>query len=131
MTEILGSRIGFREVEVKNQAIYINGVPVKFNGVNSHMQHPETGHMVDVETMKKDLVLMKRFNINCVRTCHYPPNVEYIELADELGLDAAAFEACLQDEAMMERVDSDLNDGAPYVRGTPPGGTSSTPRERR
>lgn len=86
VTEILGSRIGFREVEVKNQAIYINGVPVKFNGVNSHMQHPETGHMVDVETMKKDLVLMKRFNINCVRTCHYPPNVEYIELADELGM---------------------------------------------
>ncbi len=86
VTEILGSRVGFREVEVKNQAIYINGVPVKFNGVNSHMQHPETGHMVDVETMKKDLILMKRFNINCVRTCHYPPNVEYIELADELGI---------------------------------------------
>jgi beta-galactosidase len=86
VTEILGSRVGFREVEVRNQAIYINGVPVKFNGVNSHMQHPETGHMVDVETMKKDLVLMKRFNINCVRTCHYPPNVEYIELADELGI---------------------------------------------
>jgi beta-galactosidase len=86
VTEILSSRVGFREVEVKHQAIYINGVPVKFNGVNSHMQHPETGHMVDVETMKKDLILMKRFNINCVRTCHYPPNVEYIELADELGM---------------------------------------------
>jgi len=86
VTEILSSRVGFREVEVKNQAIYINGVPVKFNGVNSHMQHPETGHMVDVETMRKDLTLMKRFNINCVRTCHYPPNVEYIELADELGI---------------------------------------------
>ena len=86
VTEILGSRVGFREVEVKNQAIYINGVPVKFNGVNSHMQHPETGHMVDIETMKKDLILMKQFNINCVRTCHYPPNVEYIELADELGM---------------------------------------------
>jgi beta-galactosidase len=86
VTEILGSRVGFREVEVKNQGIYINGVPVKFNGVNSHMQHPETGHRVDVETMKKDLVLMKQFNINFVRTCHYPPNVEYIELADELGM---------------------------------------------
>jgi beta-galactosidase len=86
VTEILGSRVGFREVEVRNQAIHINGVPVKFNGVNSHMQHPETGHMVDPETMKKDLTLMKQFNINCVRTCHYPPNVEYIELADELGM---------------------------------------------
>jgi beta-galactosidase len=84
--EILASRVGFREVEVRHQAIHINGVPVKFNGVNSHMMHPETGHMVDVETMKKDLTLMKQFNINCVRTCHYPPNVEYIELADELGI---------------------------------------------
>ena len=84
--EILSNRVGFREVEVKNQAIYINGVPVKFNGVNSHMQHPETGHMMDVETMKKDLILMKQFNINCVRTCHYPPNVEYIALADEMGI---------------------------------------------
>ena len=86
VSEILSSRVGFREVEIKNQAVYINGVPVKFNGVNSHMQHPETGHMVDQETMRKDLTLMKQFNINCVRTCHYPPNVEYIELADELGM---------------------------------------------
>ena len=84
--EILAGRVGFREVEVRHQAILINGVPVKFNGVNSHMMHPETGHTVDVETMKKDLILMKQFNINCVRTCHYPPFVEYIELADELGM---------------------------------------------
>ena len=74
------------KLEVIDQAIYVNGVPVKFNGVNSHMQHPETGHTMDVETMRKDLCLMKQFNINCVRTCHYPPNVEYIELADELGM---------------------------------------------
>jgi beta-galactosidase len=86
VTEILSSRVGFREVEVLNQAVHINGVPVKFNGVNSHMQHPETGHTMDVETLRKDLVLMKQFNINCVRTCHYPPNAEYIELADELGM---------------------------------------------
>ena len=84
--EILSSRVGFREVEVINQAICVNGVPIKFNGVNSHMIHPETGHAMDVETMRKDLHLMKQFNINCVRTSHYPPNVEYLDLADELGV---------------------------------------------
>jgi len=86
VTEILSSRVGFREVEIRDRAIWINGAMIKFNGVNSHMLHPGTGHTMDTETMKKDLVLMKQFNINCVRTSHYPPNVEYLELADELGI---------------------------------------------
>ncbi len=86
LLEVISSRIGFREVEVKDQAIYVNGTAIKFNGVNSHMMHPETGHTMDVETMRKDLHLMKQFNINCVRTSHYPPNVEYLDLADELGI---------------------------------------------
>jgi beta-galactosidase len=84
--EAISSRVGFREVEVIDQAICVNGVPIKFNGVNSHMMHPLTGHAMDVETMRKDLHLMKQFNINCVRTSHYPPNVEYLGLADELGI---------------------------------------------
>ncbi|HER07351.1 MAG TPA: glycoside hydrolase family 2, partial [Bacteroides sp.] len=86
VNEILSSRVGFREVEIRDQAIWINGVRIKFNGVNSHMLHPETGHAMDMETMRKDLILMKQFNINCVRTSHYPPNVEYLDLADELGI---------------------------------------------
>jgi len=84
--EVISTRVGFREVEVIDQAICINGVPVKFNGVNSHMMHPERGHAMDVQTMRKDLHIMKQFNINCVRTSHYPPNVEYLDLADELGI---------------------------------------------
>jgi len=84
--EVISARMGFREVEVINQAICVNGVPIKFNGVNSHMLHPETGHTMDVETIKKDFYLMKQFNINNVRTSHYPPNVEYLDLADELGI---------------------------------------------
>jgi beta-galactosidase len=84
--EVLSTRVGFREVEVIDQAICVNGVPIKFNGVNSHMMHPETGHAMDVETIRKDFYLMKQFNINCVRTSHYPPNVEYLDLADELGI---------------------------------------------
>lgn len=86
LTEILSSKIGFRKVEIKNQAIYINGVPIKFNGVNSHMLHHKTGHCIDRATLRKDLILMKRFNINCVRTSHYPPNVEYLEIADSIGM---------------------------------------------
>jgi beta-galactosidase len=61
-------------------------VPVKLNGVNSHMHHPEHGQAVPLETLKQDLILMKQFNINCVRTSHYPPTPEYLDLADELGI---------------------------------------------
>lgn len=95
-TEALAERIGFKEVEVRHQVFYLNGVPVKLNGVNSHMQHPDLGHTMDVETIRKDMFLMKQFNINCVRTCHYPPVKEYLELADELGIyivDEAGVEA--------------------------------------
>ncbi len=86
VTEIVSNKIGFKKVEVKHQVLLVNGVPVKLNGTNSHMQHPELGHAMDIETMRKDLVLMKQFNINCVRTSHYPPNIEYLNLADELGI---------------------------------------------
>ncbi len=84
--EILSSRIGFKKVEVKHQALYVNGVPVKLNGTNSHMQHPDLGHAMDIETIIKDFTLMKQFNINCVRTCHYPPTIDYLNLADEMGM---------------------------------------------
>ena len=84
--EIIATRIGFKKVEVKHQAIFLNGVAIKLNGVNSHMQHPTLGHTMDVETIRKDFTLMKQFNINCVRTSHYPPVQEYLEQADELGI---------------------------------------------
>jgi beta-galactosidase len=85
-TEVLADRIGFKKVEIKHQVLYVNGVAVKLNGVNSHMQHPDLGHTMDAETIRKDFYLMKQFNINCVRTCHYPPVKEYLKLADELGI---------------------------------------------
>ncbi|MBN2637286.1 MAG: DUF4981 domain-containing protein [Prolixibacteraceae bacterium] len=84
--EAFTKKIGFREVEYKNQILTVNGVPVKLNGVNSHMHDPEHGQAVPLETLKKDLLLMKQFNINCVRTSHYPPTPEYIEMANELGI---------------------------------------------
>jgi beta-galactosidase len=84
--EAFTQKTGFREVEYKNHILTVNGVPVKLNGVNSHMHHPEHGQAVPLETLRKDLILMKQFNINCVRTCHYPPAPEYIAMANELGM---------------------------------------------
>ncbi len=84
--EVISASVGFKKVEVKHQALYLNGVAIKLNGVNSHIQHPTLGHAMNVETILKDFVLMKQFNINCVRTSHYPPVQEYLELADELGI---------------------------------------------
>ncbi len=84
--EAFTRKIGFREVELVNNIFKINGVPIKFNGVNSHMHHPEHGQAVPTETLREDLLIMKQFNINCVRTCHYPPTPEYIDMADELGI---------------------------------------------
>ncbi|MEI6049747.1 MAG: glycoside hydrolase family 2 TIM barrel-domain containing protein [Bacteroidota bacterium] len=84
--EVITGRIGFKETEIRNQVFYLNGVPVKLNGINSHMQHPTLGHTMNEETIRKDLSLFKQFNINCVRTSHYPPVIRYLELADEYGI---------------------------------------------
>jgi len=84
--EAFTKKLGFREIEVFDEVVTINGVPIKLNGVNSHMHHPRHGQAVPLETLKKDLLIMKQFNINCVRTSHYPPTPEYLEMADELGM---------------------------------------------
>ena len=75
VVETVSSRVGFREIEVVDQALLVNGRAVTLNAVNSHVHHPETGRAMDLGTMHRDLVLMKQFNVNAVRTAHYPPNV--------------------------------------------------------
>jgi beta-galactosidase len=84
--EVISGRIGFKETEIRNQVFYLNGQPVKLNGINSHMQHPTKGHTMDEATIRKDMAIFKQFNINCVRTSHYPPVIRYLELADEYGI---------------------------------------------
>jgi beta-galactosidase len=84
--EVTSGKIGFKETEIRDQVFYLNGVPVKLNGINSHMQHPVLGHVMDEATIRKDFEIFKRFNINCVRTSHYPPVNRYLELADEYGI---------------------------------------------
>jgi beta-galactosidase/beta-glucuronidase len=79
-------RVGFRRVELKEGQLWINGVPIVIKGVNRHEHDPETGHTVSVASMMADIRLMKRFNINSVRTCHYPDDPRWYDLCDEYGL---------------------------------------------
>ncbi|MDT0347095.1 glycoside hydrolase family 2 TIM barrel-domain containing protein [Streptomyces litchfieldiae] len=79
-------RIGFRTVGVEDGVFKANGRPILFRGVNRHEFHPETGRALDLDTMREDILLMKRHNINAVRTSHYPPHPAFLDLCDELGL---------------------------------------------
>ncbi|MFJ9737730.1 glycoside hydrolase family 2 TIM barrel-domain containing protein [Streptomyces sp. NPDC101166] len=79
-------RIGFRTVVLEDGLIKVNGRPVLFKGVNRHEWHPEKGRSLDLETMREDVLLMKRHNINAVRTSHYPPHPAFLDLCDEYGL---------------------------------------------
>ncbi|MCH5673988.1 glycoside hydrolase family 2 TIM barrel-domain containing protein [Streptomyces gilvus] len=79
-------RIGFRTVELSDGLIKVNGKAVLFKGVNRHEWHPEKGRALDLETMREDVLLMKRHNLNAVRTSHYPPHPAFLDLCDELGL---------------------------------------------
>ncbi|MFD8812391.1 glycoside hydrolase family 2 TIM barrel-domain containing protein [Streptomyces sp. NPDC059627] len=79
-------RIGFRTVELADGLIMVNGRPLLFKGVNRHEWHPERGRALDLETMRADVLLMKRHNINAVRTSHYPPHPAFLDLCDEYGL---------------------------------------------
>ncbi|MGI5149411.1 glycoside hydrolase family 2 TIM barrel-domain containing protein [Plantactinospora sp. CA-294935] len=79
-------RLGFRRVEVCDTVLHLNGRPLMLRGVNRHEHRPEHGRVFDRTVARDELVLMKRHNINAVRTSHYPPHPEVIELADELGL---------------------------------------------
>ncbi|MDT0322433.1 glycoside hydrolase family 2 TIM barrel-domain containing protein [Streptomyces millisiae] len=79
-------RVGFRTVGVQDGVFRANGRRVLFRGVNRHEFHPEHGRAVDLATMREDILLMKRHNINAVRTSHYPPHPAFLDLCDELGL---------------------------------------------
>ncbi|MFF5496831.1 glycoside hydrolase family 2 TIM barrel-domain containing protein [Streptomyces aquilus] len=79
-------RIGFRTVVLADGLVKVNGRPILFKGVNRHEWHPRTGRALDLETMREDVLLMKRHNLNAVRTSHYPPHPAFLDLCDELGL---------------------------------------------
>ncbi|HEU4332204.1 MAG TPA: glycoside hydrolase family 2 TIM barrel-domain containing protein [Lapillicoccus sp.] len=78
--------VGFRTVTIEDGRLLVNGTPVYFRGVNRHEHDPDRGRALDVETMWRDLVLMKQHNINAVRTSHYPPHPAFLDLCDEVGM---------------------------------------------
>ncbi|PSJ38502.1 glycoside hydrolase family 2 TIM barrel-domain containing protein [Allosphingosinicella deserti] len=80
------SRIGFRTVAMKNGLVTVNGRPITIRGVNRHEHDPETFHVISLESMERDIQLMKRANINALRTSHYPNDPRLYELADRYGL---------------------------------------------
>jgi len=83
---VSGSKIGFRKIEIKNAQLMVNGVPVYVKGVNRHEHDDVEGHVPVMETMLKDIGLMKQFNINAVRTSHYPNDPTWYKLCDKYGL---------------------------------------------
>jgi beta-galactosidase len=78
--------IGFRSIEIVDGVFLLNGRAIKLRGVNRHEFDPRDGRAVTVETMRRDIVLMKQHNINAVRTSHYPPHPMFLQLCDEYGL---------------------------------------------
>ena len=84
--DVIPQRIGIRTVEVKNANILINGRAVMFKGVNRHEHHPDLGRTIPLQTMIDDILLMKRHNINAVRTSHYPSDPRWYDLCDEYGI---------------------------------------------
>lgn len=83
--ETVELKIGFRTVTIVDGVFQVNGSPVNLRGVNRHEHHPDFGRAVPRETLELDLLLMKRHNINAMRTSHYPPHPDMLDLADELG----------------------------------------------
>jgi beta-galactosidase/beta-glucuronidase len=84
--EVQKIRVGFRKVEIAGKRLLINGRPVKVRGTNRHEFHPDYGYAMPYETMVQDILLMKRHNINTVRTSHYPDDPRWYELCDEYGI---------------------------------------------
>jgi beta-galactosidase len=86
VVEAVAQRFGFRRIDIRDKSLLINGKRVYIRGVNRHEFHPVHGKSFSVDDMREDLVLMKRFNFNAVRTAHYPNDHRFYDLCDELGL---------------------------------------------
>jgi len=84
--EVISKKIGFRNIEIKNAQLLVNGKPVYIKGVNRHETDPYTNQVVSHERMLQDITEMKKMNINAVRDCHYPDDAYWYDLCNEYGL---------------------------------------------
>jgi beta-galactosidase len=86
LVEAVSTRVGFREIEIRDGRVLVNGAPVRLRGVNRHEIDPTRGRALTLERMRQDIALMKEANINAVRTSHYPNDPRWYDLCDEFGL---------------------------------------------
>ena len=99
VTEVIPQKVGFRNVEIKNAQLLVNGQPVLVKGADRHEMDPDGGYVVSLERMIQDIKIMKQLNINAVRTSHYPFDPRWYDLCDEYGLYITA-EANLESHGM-------------------------------
>mgnify|MGYP003289758983 FL=1 len=97
--EVIPVKVGFRKVELKNAQVLVNGQPILFKGANRHEMDPDGGYVISKERMIQDIQVMKQFNLNAVRTCHYPDNNLWYELCDQYGIYVVA-EANIESHGM-------------------------------
>lgn len=84
--EAIPVKVGFRKIEIKGSQLLVNGEPILIKGADRHEMDPDGGYIVSRERMIQDLEIMKRYNINAVRTCHYPDDNMWYDLCDEYGI---------------------------------------------
>lgn len=97
--EVIPQKVGFRNVEIKNAQLLVNGQPVLVKGADRHEMDPDGGYVVSLERMIQDIKIMKQLNINAVRTSHYPFDPRWYDLCDEYGIYITA-EANLESHGM-------------------------------
>ena len=97
--EVIPQKVGFRNVEIKNAQLLVNGLPVLVKGADRHEMDPDGGYVVSLERMIQDIKIMKQLNINAVRTSHYPCDPRWYDLCDEYGIYITA-EANLESHGM-------------------------------
>ena len=98
-SEVIPVKVGFRKIELKGEQILVNGQPILFKGANRHEMDPDGGYVISRERMLQDIQVMKQFNLNAVRTCHYPDNNLWYDLCDQYGIYVVA-EANIESHGM-------------------------------
>ncbi|MFT4681559.1 MAG: beta-galactosidase, partial [Flavobacteriales bacterium] len=122
--EAMKFQVGFREIEIKNAQLLVNGSPITIRGVNRHEQDPVTGHVVSEESMIRDIQLIKQYNLNAVRTSHYPNHPRWYELCNQYGL-------YIVDEANVESHGADIYDKKVTLGNKPSWGDAHLDRVKR
>lgn len=113
--EAISRKLGFRTSEVKGSNFLVNGKPILIKGVNRHEHDPNTGHVISREDMLRDIQIFKEYNINAVRTAHYPNDPYFYELCDEYGI-YVVDEANIESHGMGYALDRTLGNNPAWLK---------------